>query len=103
MEYFMRNAAFKQTHINSTLARAAANEEILTSFLKSSKPSWQEAAIPCPTSSPRTIGYLQKAEIPPLSCAGWGELSLGEEQESGSQTVCCSFNVPLQNHWVRAP
>lgn len=34
MEYFTRNAALKQTHRNSTLAPAVANEEILTSFLK---------------------------------------------------------------------
>lgn len=33
MEHFTRNAALKQTHINSTLAPAVANEESLTSFL----------------------------------------------------------------------
>ena len=34
MDYFTRNAALQQTHINSTLAPAATNEEVLTSRLK---------------------------------------------------------------------
>lgn len=103
MEYFTRNAAFKQTHINGTPAPAAANEEIWTSLLKSSEPSWQDAAIPCSAYSPCTIGHLQKAETAPLSCAGWAELGLRDEQEGSSQTVCCSFSMPLQNRWIRDP
>lgn len=62
MDYFTGNAALKQTHTNSTLAPAAANEEVLTSRLQVAKSQAGEMLpffihlLPC------TTGYLQRPE-----------------------------------------
>lgn len=99
---FPRNASLQQTHMNSTLAPAAANEEILTSLLKAARRAGKTLPFLAPPPPFGQKAIYRSLKALSLSHAGCAELAVSRNKGAAARP-CAPFSVPCRNRWARAP